>query len=124
MMEINSQEEELTEKIIRAIIKVHQTLGPGFLENIYHKALTIELRKHGLGVEVEKMIDVFYDDELIGRHRLDLLVENKIVLELKTVENLGKVHYAQMRSYLKASGCPIGILVNFADQKADFRRIE
>jgi len=118
------QQDEITERIINAIITVHRTLGPGFLESIYRNALMLESRKQGLEVEVEKEIAVCYDGVEVGRHRLDLVVDGQVVLELKTVEELGRAHYAQLRSYLKASGCKTGLLVNFAGDKADFRRVD
>ena len=114
----------LTEKIIQAIIRVHRTLGPGFLERIYHNALIIELNRQGLLVESEKQIDVYYETELIGTHRIDLLIENQVIVELKTVEALSGVHYAQLRSYLKAANLQVGLLVNLAADKADYRRVE
>ena len=117
-------EYKLTEAVIQCIITVHQTLGPGFLESIYRKALLIELRKNGLHAENEKEIAVHYEDMEVGRHRLDIVVENKVIVELKTVEHLSKAHYAQVRSYLKGTGLRVAILVNFATEKADFRRIE
>jgi GxxExxY protein len=118
------QQDEITERIINAIITVHRTLGPGFLESIYRNALMLESRKQGLEIEVEKEMTVCYDGVEVGRHRLDLVVDGQVVLELKTVEELGRAHYAQLRSYLKASGCKTGLLVNFAGDKADFRRID
>ena len=118
------ENDSLTGQIINAIITVHQKLGPGFMENIYRNALTIELRKRGLDIKPEKEITVYYDGEIVGIHRLDILVEDAVVLELKTVETLHKSHYAQIRSYLKASGCKIGLLVNFAGETADFRRVD
>ncbi len=114
----------LTDQIIQSIIQVHKTLGPGFLESIYRKALLIELKSNKIKAETEKEIMILYRDEQVGSHRLDILVEDKIIIELKTVEELGKAHYAQIRSYLKASGLNTGILVNFAKEMADFRRIE
>ena len=116
--------DKVTHLIIDCIITVHQTLGPGFLESVYRRALVIELRKRGLQVEVEKEIVVFYDGQEIGRHRLDLVVNAAVILELKTVEDLAQAHYAQARSYLKATGIKLALLVNFAKEKADFRRIE
>ncbi|MBM3289416.1 MAG: GxxExxY protein, partial [Candidatus Hydrogenedentes bacterium] len=117
-------EETLTGKIINAIITVHSTLGPGFIEGPYKRALAIECRKRGIRFEVEKEFTIFYDGEEIGTHRLDMLVEDAIVVEAKTVERLAKVRYAQVRSYLKATGLKVGILVNFATEMADFRRVE
>jgi len=116
--------DKLTEKIIDAIIQVHQTLGPGFLEGVYQRALLIELKKRDLYVASEKEVEVLYENQLVGRHRLDIVVDEEVIVELKTVEALSKAHYAQARSYLKASELKIVLLVNFAKEKADFRRIE
>ena len=113
---------QLTEHIIQCVIQVHQTLGPGFLESVYRRAMLFELRKQGLATEVEKEVVVLYDGHEVGRHRLDLLVEGQVILELKTVEGLSKAHYAQVRSYLKATGLEIALLVNFAGERADFPR--
>ena len=123
-IEKNYEEDKLTEEIIQCIIRVHQILGPGFLENIYRKALMIELKKQGLRAETEKEVIINYESEEIGRHRLDIIVENKVIIELKTVEELSKAYYAQVRSYLRATGLRVAILVNFAKEKADFRRVE
>ena len=117
-------EDKLTDSIIQAIIAVHKTLGPGFLENIYRKSLVIELQSLDLCVETEKEINIHYKGQIVGVHRLDILVEKQIVMELKTVEALSKAHYAQIRSYLQATGLKTGLLVNFATAKADFRRID
>ncbi|MEO1496952.1 MAG: GxxExxY protein [Planctomycetota bacterium] len=117
-------ESEITEQIIRAVIRVHQTLGPGFLERVYHNALSYELHRHGLTVETEKEIEVYYETERVGAHRLDLLVEGKVIVELKAVEELSGIHYAQLRSYLKATKRSVGLLVNLAKEKADYRRVE
>ena len=123
-MEIKYKEDKLTEAIIECIIKVHQALGPGFLESVYHRALLIELNKFSLTVETEKEVVIYYDGQEVGRHRLDIFVEQEVIIELKTVDDLSKAHYAQVRSYLKATGVRVAILVNFAKEKADFRRIE
>jgi GxxExxY protein len=124
-MEINDfRDEKLTERVIQCVIHVHQRIGPGFLESVYRNALLIELRKRGLATEVEKEIVVYYDEHEVGRHRLDLLVAEQIILELKTVDALSKAHYAQVRSYLKATGLDVALLINFSDVRADFRRID
>ena len=115
--------DELTDEIIKCIITVHQELGAGFLENIYKKALLIELSSNGFNVEAEKEIKIFYRGNEIGVHRLDILVNNRVILELKAVESLNRNHYAQIKSYLKATGLNIGLLVNFSGDRADFRRI-
>ena len=118
------QEDKLTEAIIQCIIKVHQTLGPGFLESVYRRALLVEIKQRNLPVETEKEIVVYYEGVEVGRHRLDILVDSKVIVELKTVDDLSKAHYAQVRSYLKATGLRLALLVNFSKEKADFRRIE
>jgi GxxExxY protein len=113
----------LTESIIGGIIRVHSTLGPGFVESIYRRALLLDLSRAGLGVEPEREVDVFYLGERVGWHRMDLIVERKVVVELKTVEKLALAHYAQLRSCLKASGLDVGLLVNFSGARADYRRV-
>lgn len=116
--------EGLTDRIIKACINVHKQLGPGFLESIYHKALEIELKKQGLKFETEKEYKIFYDEVEAGTHRLDLIVEDAVIVELKTMEEIHKKCYTQLRSYLKASGKSVGLLVNFTNFKVDIRRVE
>ena len=116
--------DRITQRIIACIIKVHQILGPGFKESIYRNSLLIELEKNNLCSETELEFLVFYDDREVGKHRLDLVVERTVVVELKTVDHLTRAHYAQLRSYLKATCFSVGILVNFATEKADFRRLD
>lgn len=110
-------------RIIACIIRVHQALGPGFLEYIYHRALLIELCHENLAAEVEREFVIYYDGHRVGTHRIDILVEGQIIVELKTVEALGKTQYAQVRSYLKATNLDLALLVNFATPRADFRRV-
>jgi GxxExxY protein len=114
----------LTELIIQCIITVHKTLGPGFMESVYQRALVVELRSAQLNVDVEKEVVIFYRGQEVGRHKLDMVVENSIIVELKTVEDFHKAHYAQVRSYLKATGLTTALLVNFSKEKSDFRRID
>jgi GxxExxY protein len=116
--------EELTDKIIHACITVHKELGPGFLESIYHNALLIEMKKQNIAFESEKEVTVSYCGSQVGIHKIDMFIENEIVLELKTVDDLNKKHYAQVRSYLKALNKPVGLLVNFRSYKLDVRRVE
>lgn len=126
-MEMETQREGIDELIYRAIgcmIEVHKELGPGFLESVYRRATAIEFQRQGIHFEAEKKIVLRYKDHRVGVHRLDLLVENELVIELKTVETLHKKHYAQVRSYLKAVHKPVGLLVNFADFQLNPRRVE
>jgi len=111
-------------QVIGGMIDVHKVLGPGFLENVYHRALEIELKNRGLAFETEKEVALRYCGESVGVHRLDLLVEGELVVELKTVEELHPKHYAQVRSYLKAVDKRVGLLANFADCQLDCRRVE
>jgi len=123
-IDLDYREDSLTDRIIGCIIKVHKTLGPGFQEIIYHKALMIELEKQALTTFSQQEAIVTYNGCEIGRHRFDLVVEGKVLLELKTVDSLAQAHYAQVRSYLKVGGFPVAILVNFSKATPDFRRIE
>ncbi len=118
------RKEDLTDKIIKCCINVHKKLGSGFLESIYHNALKIELKKQELTFESEKEITVKYCDIEVGVHRIDLIVEGEIVVELKTVDDINKKYYAQVRSYLKALNKEIRLLVNFSDYPLDVRRVE
>jgi GxxExxY protein len=97
-----------------AIFEVHKRLGPGFLESVYQKGLIEELSGRGMSVEIEKVIDLMYKDKKIGTHRPDLVIEDKVVVELKTAESFSIHHKAQVTSNLKASGYKLGILVNFS----------
>jgi GxxExxY protein len=116
--------DDLIYRVIGCMITVHRELGPGFLESVYHRALELELAHQGIGFESEKEIELQYRGKSIGIHRLDLVVENQLVVELKTAETLHKKHYAQVRSYLKATRKPVGLLANFADYQLDPRRVE
>jgi len=115
--------EELTERIIGAAIEVHRRLGPGFLESIYEKALEIELRKRGMLVERQVPVTVYYDQEPIGIHRLDMVVEHAVVLELKAVKDLDPVFFATVRSYLKAIELRHGLLLNFNHPTLQIKRV-
>ena len=106
---------ELTAKIIECAFKVHNTLGYGFLEAIYQNALLIELLKAGLQAEKEKKIQVYYDTQLVGDYITDIIVENKVILELKSVKELHPAHSAQLINYLKATGIETGLLINFGE---------
>jgi len=115
--------EELSRKIIGVAIKVHKELGPGFLENIYEEALKIEFSEHNLRFDSQKEIKVKYLGTEIGTHRLDLLVENKVIVEMKAIKELNDIHFAQLRSYLKATGLKVGLLLNFAKPTLEIKRV-
>ena len=117
------QFEDLSKRIIGAALEVHRELGPGFLENIYEEALKVDLNEHGLNFESQKEIEIEYLGVLIGTHRLDLVVEKKIIVELKAVNELADIHLAQLRSYLKATGLKVGLLLNFAKPTLQIRRV-
>ena len=114
---------DLSYQIMAAIFEVHKELGPGYLESVYEKALLLELTSRGMNVDVQKVFDLTYKGQKVGNHRLDIIVEDKIVLELKTVERFAPIHTAQVLSYLKASGYRLGILVNFSKAKVEYRRV-
>lgn len=104
----------LTEEILRCAFKVHSALGPGLLESSYKECLFYELIKSDLIVEKEKPLPLVYEEvKLEIGYRIDLLVENKVIIEIKAVEALNDVHIAQVLTYLKLSGCKVGLLLNF-----------
>lgn len=105
--------EDLVQRTIGACIAVHQELGPGLLEAIYSRAIAAELTLLGITFELERSLPISYRGSVIGHHRLDLLVEGQIVLEVKAVERLLPLHLAQVISYLKVSSARIGLLMNF-----------
>ena len=108
------EQNQLTETIIGCGIRVHKALGPGMLESVYRQCLSYELRKNGLAVEEEKPMPVIYDDIRLNQgYRLDLLVENTVVIELKTAEAFTEVHQAQVLTYMRLGGFPLGLLMNF-----------
>jgi len=107
-------ENEISNEILNASFKVHTALGPGLLESAYKECLFYELKKRGLHVEKEKPLPLIYEDvKLEIGYRVDLLVENKVIIELKSVESLNDVHLAQVITYLKLSDCKLGLLMNF-----------
>jgi GxxExxY protein len=112
---------ELTGKIIECAFKVHNNLGFGFLENVYRNALMIELTKADLSAEMERRIQVSYDGQVVGDYVADIVVDNKVILELKSVKELHPAHDAQLVNYLKATGMEIGLLINFSE-RVDVKR--
>ena len=104
---------QLTEKVIGCAIEVHRALGPGLLESIYEEALCIELEDAGLNFTRQRRVPVQYKGRTIGEHRLDLVVEDEVIIELKSVERYDPVFEAQLLSYLKMTGKRVGLLINF-----------
>ena len=115
--------EELSNQIIGAAIRVHKELGPGFLESIYEEALKVELSQNGLDFSSQMEIQIDYLEVPVGLHRLDLLVKNEVIVELKAVKELADIHFAQLRSYLKATGMKVGLLLNFSKPTLEVRRV-
>src|SRR5690242_3364362 len=107
------QFEELSSRILAAAVDVHKALGPGFVEPIYQKAMEGALQHRGILFERQKEIHVFFEEVDVGLQKLDLVVGNQIILELKAVSALAEIHYAQLKSYLKATGLHVGLLLNF-----------
>jgi GxxExxY protein len=115
--------EPLSGQIIEAAVSVHKQLGPGFLESIYESAMKVALRHRGIAHESQKEITVFFEQEAVGTHRLDLMVQGEIIVELKAVKALEDIHFAQVRSYLKATGLRVGLLMNFNAPTLVIKRI-
>ena len=113
----------LTEQVIGAGIEVHKALGPGLSERIYAKALQRELQARQIPFVTEQTIQITYKDFTLGSHRLDLLVADRLVVELKAVYEINNFHIAQMLSYLKASGKRLGLILNFSRSRLDIKRV-
>jgi len=118
----NREHKKLTEQIIGCAYKVYNAMGFGFVESVYEKCVVIALRKAGLIVECQKAINVYYDGELVGEFIADLLVNDTIIVELKSVRQLVQAHEVQLVNYLVATGKPIGLLINFGESKVDVKR--
>jgi len=113
----------LSKQVIGAAVAVHKELGPGFLESIYEEALKVQLSRNGCHFDSQKEIKIEYQGVLVGVHRLDLLVENEIIVEMKAVKELSDIHFAQLRSYLRATGMRVGLLLNFSKPTLEVKRI-
>jgi GxxExxY protein len=121
--EKNYPHSELTEKIIHCVYEVFSELGAGFLEKVYENALFIRLRETGLAVAQQVPLAVYYHGTCVGEYAADLLVEDTVVVELKAVSELVKVHEVQLVNYLKATGKPVGLLINFGEKIKVVRRV-
>jgi GxxExxY protein len=104
-------------------MEVHSHLGPGYIESIYQRALLPELTVRGLSVQTESHIEILYKGYPVGKHRMDLVVCDLVIVELKAVTGIGEVHLAQALSYLKASGLQLALILNFGEPKLTWRRV-
>jgi GxxExxY protein len=116
------EESELTEIVIGCAMRVHSALGPGFLESVYQRALEHELRKSGLRVECQLPLSVHYDGVIVGDFMADLIVEGKVMIELKANQALVVANEAQLVNYLTATRIEVGLLINFGAQLLEFKR--
>lgn len=114
--------DRITEKIIGSAYKVSNSLGCGFLEEVYENALAFEIRKMNLRVEQQREIDVFYEGFKVGHYKPDLFVADVVIVELKSVKQLGDAHTAQCLNYLKATGSKICLLINFGNPRVEVKR--
>ena len=114
---------ELTSKIIECAYKVHNELGFGFLESVYHNALMIEIERAGLNAKKEERIQIVYDGHVVGDFIADVIVEGCVILELKSTKNPNPAHEAQLVNYLKATGIEVGLLINFSERVEVKRKV-
>lgn len=114
---------DLTDRIIACAVKVHKTLGPGFLESVYESALVIELESQGIPFERQLEVKLTYSGQVIGIHRLDVLVDDKVIVELKSKEEICQADKATTLSYLKATRKSIALILNFGKPKLDIKRL-
>ena len=114
--------EELTKKILAACFEVSNELGTGFLESVYERALLVVLKKYGLVAQSQIPLKVTFRNIVVGDFVADIVVENKVLIELKAVKNLAPEHQAQIVNYLRATGIEVGLLINFGNAKLEYRR--
>ncbi len=114
--------ESLIKKVIQCVYNVRLQLSSGFLETVYQKALLIELSKQNIQAEAEVPVDVYYDDSVVGEYRADIVVEKKIILEIKAIQHLLPVHEAQLVNYLTATKIDCGLLINFGGERLEIKR--
>ena len=117
-------EKDLSHRILGCAFRVYNELGNGFLEKVYENALVLELRKNGLHAEAQKKIEVYYDGVCVGEYFADVVVNDRIILELKVCESIAPIHQAQLLHYLKATGYGVGYVLNFGSEgKLEFTRL-
>ena len=113
----------LIRELVLAARRVHRALGPGFVESTYENAFAVQLRAQAIAYERQVPVPVRYRDVVVGVHRVDLLVERRVIVEMKAVKDLLRVHFAVLHSYLRATGCASGLLLNFGRDSLDVRRV-
>ena len=114
--------ENVTEKIIGCAYQVYNEMGFGFLESVYERCLLIELKKVGLNAESQRSVTVYYDNEIVGKFIADIVVNDEIIIELKSVKQIIKAHEVQLVNYLVATGKSVGLLINFGERKVEIKR--
>jgi len=114
--------EKITETIIGCAYRVYNMMGFGFLENVYEKCLLIELRKADLDTETQQPITVYYEGEVVGEFIADIMVNDAVIIELKSVRRIIKAHEVQLVNYLVATGKPVGLILNFGERKVEIKR--
>lgn len=122
-MPVEIVEKELSYKIVQAAYEVFNGLGPGFLEKIYQEAMVLVLRKNGRKVEIQKSVPIIFLEKQIGVHVLDIVVDGRIILELKAVSEIAPIHKQQALSYLKATGLPLALIINFGAHRLQVTRV-
>ena len=116
-------EQELSYQIMQAAFEVYNKLGPGFLESLFENAMVIELRQHSLFVETQVRVPVLYKNQPIGEHILDVIVNSRVILELKAVSEIAPIHKQQALSYAKATSLPLAIVINFGASSLQYSRV-
>lgn len=114
---------ELSFQVMAAVFEVHNVLGPGFLENVYEKALLTELQLRGMRAESQKPVQVLYKGKEVGSYFPDIIVNDELIIELKAIDKLSPMHEAQVLNYLKATRIKLGLLINFGKEKVIFKRM-
>ena len=114
---------DLSYRIVGLAMKVHSKLGYGFLEKVYENGLMVLFRREGIEAKQQVPITVYFEEEVVGNYYADILVEDKVILEIKSVENIIDAHIAQTLNYLKATGLRLAIILNFSKEKLEYKRI-
>lgn len=122
LWEAKMEYKEITEKVIGCAFRVYNKMGFGFLENVYEKCMQIELKKLELEFGSQKPVNVYYDDEIVGEYIADIIVNDLIIIELKSVRRIVKAHEMQLVNYLTATQKPVGLIINFGEQKVEIKR--